>query len=100
MSEPQEREELEALMTTPGWLRLLAYARATWGGDGYAQRIKLAIRTAQDRQQNVAEAVQRVDAANDEVNAILTWPKLRVQQLLQKEAHGQPLATMSRRGGL
>jgi hypothetical protein len=102
MSEPNEREDLEALMSNPGFLRLLTHARSQWAGDGYAQKIKLAIRHATEKNENVAEAVQRVDAANDEVNAILSWPKARVQSLLSQEAQrkleAQPL--VGRRGAL
>jgi hypothetical protein len=86
VSDAQEREDLEALLSSPGWLRFLNHSRQTWAGDGYARKIKLAIKDAMEKHQNVAEAVQRVDAANDEVNALLTWPKDRVQGLLQREA--------------
>jgi hypothetical protein len=101
MNEPNEREDLESLLKAPGWLRLLQHSRKTWAGDGYAAKIKLAIKDATERGQNVAEAVQRVDAANDEVNAILSWPKDRVQTLLTQETTRQSsLVTLSRRGGL
>ena len=102
MSEPNEREDLEALLSNPGFLRLLSHARSQWAGDGYAQKIKLAIRHATEKNENVAEAVQRVDAANDEVNAILSWPKARMQSLTAQEAQRkleqQPL--VGRRGAL
>jgi hypothetical protein len=97
MNEPNEREDLESLLKAPGWLRLLQHSRKTWAGDGYAAKIKLAIKDATERGQNVAEAVQRVDAAN----AILSWPKDRVQTLLTQETTRQSsLVTLSRRGGL
>jgi hypothetical protein len=102
MNEPNEREDLESLLKAPGWLRLIQHSRRTWAGDGYAAKIKLAIRHATERNENVAEAVQRVDAANDEVNAILSWPKARVQSLTSQEAQrkleAQPL--VGRRGAL
>jgi ABC-type Fe2+-enterobactin transport system substrate-binding protein len=101
MSEPNEREDLESLLKAPGWLRLINHSRKEWAGDGYAAKIKLAIRHATEKNENVAEAVQRVDAANDEVNAVLSWPKDRVQTLLTQEAQRQSsLVTLSRRGGL
>ena len=98
MSDPREREDLEALLASPGWLRLLEYARQQWTV-GNPQKIKLAIKDATASNQNVAEAVQRVDAANDEVNAILSWPKQRVQSLLTYET-ANTWSALSRRGGL
>jgi len=102
VSDSREREDLEALLSAPGWLRLLQYAKETWAGDGYAQKLKLAIKDATTRGENVAEAVQRVDAANEEVNAVLSWPRQRVQQLTQHETARTQAAqpSLSRRGVL
>jgi hypothetical protein len=102
MSETREREELETLLMSPGWLRLLTYVRQAWKDD-YPQKIKMAIRDATEKNQNVAEAVLRVDAANDEVNAVMSWPKQRVQQLLAQEQRVSttlPGAYSLTRGGL
>jgi hypothetical protein len=80
---PDEREDLEALLASPGWIRFHDYVKAQWAV-GYPARIKMAIKDAQEKNTNVAEAVHRIDAANDEVNAMLSWPKQRLQSL---EAH-------------
>lgn len=98
MSDAREREDLEALVASPGWLRLLEHARLAWTVN-YPQKIKLAIMDATEKGQNVAEAVLRINAANDEVNAILSWPKQRVQSLLSQEA-ARSHSTVDRRGGL
>jgi hypothetical protein len=101
MSEPNEREDLESLLKAPGWLRLIQHSRKEWAGDGYAAKIKLAIKDAMEKNQNVAEAVQRVDAANDQINAVLSWPKDRVATLLSQETQrSSSMTTMNRRGGL
>lgn len=89
---------MEALLACPGWLRFLTYARAEWAGDGYARKIKLAIKAAAEKGLNVAEAVQRVDAANDEINALLSYPKDRAASLLTQEQTRLQPPSLSRGG--
>lgn len=97
MSDEREREELEELLKTPGWRRLVDYARRTWAGDGYAQKLKLAINDAKAAGTNVAEAVERVDASNEAINAVLSWPAGRVQALERQETR-RSLPFLNRRG--
>lgn len=97
MSDEREREELEELVKMPGWRRLIDHARADWAGDGYAQKLKIAIRDAQASAQDVGEAVQRVDAANEAVNAVLSWPTARLQALTRQETR-RSFPILGRRG--
>ena len=104
MPDSTELEDYAALLKSPGWLRLMQFARTQWGpdGGGYARQIKQAISTALEKSQNVGEAVARVDAQSDAINQLISYPKTRVQQLEQLDAkhlaaqRGDP----SRRGSL
>jgi hypothetical protein len=102
MSEPTEREDFEELMKAPGWLRFAEYCRKQWGPVGYGQRIKRAVTQAIQDKTDPGHAVACVDAANNAVNEVLTYPQQRVNQLLAMEAdvkrEQQP--PLSRRGNL
>lgn len=100
MSEPTDREDLEQLVTSPGWLRLMAFAKKQWGPEGYGVRVKQAIAHAIAQKDDIAHAVQRVDAANDEINRLLSWPQERIRELLaQEQVRKQQLdPPLSRRG--
>jgi hypothetical protein len=102
MSDPTEREELESLLASPGWHRLMSYAKRSYAGDAYALRIKQAIKHALDTQKDVSAAVQVVDAESTAIDALVSWPVMRVRDLLmqeqQREAVNHPHP--SRRGGL
>lgn len=102
MTEPQEREELESLLMTPGWIRFASYAKEQWGPVGYGMRLKRAIAQAREAKTDLGEAVARVDAANDAVNELLSWVQARVTQLLEHEARRkrEQSPTLSRRGTL
>ena len=75
-----ERDEWAALLTHPGYLRLLERARQEWVV-GYPGKVKRAIHQAVTDQTDVGAAVLSVDAANEAVNALLSWPEARMQQL-------------------
>jgi hypothetical protein len=102
MSEPTEREDYEQLQTSPGWLRFTEFAKKQWGPIGYGQRLKRAIADAKAAGEDLSNAVARVDAANDAVNELLSYPASRVKDLYAQEAQrtlaNQP--PLSRRGHL
>lgn len=102
MVEASEREDFEELLKSPGWQRFVGYARKQWGPEGYGVRIKRAIGEAKSAGIDLAEAVARVDAANDEINKLLSYPKERAEALIAQE-HTRKLALeppLSRRGML
>jgi hypothetical protein len=102
MSEPTEREDLEQLQTSPGWLRFAEYVRHQWGPIGYGQRLKRAVTQAMADKTDIALAVASVDAANNAVNEVLSYPQQRINQLLAMEANVQreKHPPLSRRGTL
>ena len=87
-----EKAELEALVTSPGWLRVLEHARQEWKED-YPAKVKLAMQGA-----DPGIAWNRVDAASDAVNALLTWPKERLRVMAERQAREAEPFSVSRRG--
>ena len=78
-----EKDEWGSLLTHPGFLRLLERARQEWVV-GYPQKVKLAIAKARADKTDLGAAVAEVDAANEAINALLSWPATRQRQC---EAH-------------
>lgn len=100
MSEPTEREDLEQLLTSPGWLRVTERAKKEWGPVGYGVKLKQAVLHATLSKEDAAEAVRRVDAASDAMNAFLSWPQTRIHELMALEAQRKQEPSLSRRGTL
>jgi hypothetical protein len=102
MSEPTEREDLEQLLVSAGWLRLLDHIKTQWGSAAFARRIKHAITDAMEKHEDPAQAALRVNAQHDAINALLLYPQERVSMLLGHEAvrKKEQEPTMSRRGTL
>lgn len=92
-----EHADLENLLKSPGWLRVLERAREEWK-DGYPAKIKLAIQEARDKGEDVASAVVKVDYASDEINRLLSWPKERLAQMTRASAEVTNTAVFSRGG--
>lgn len=86
MTDPNDREHLEQLVSSPGWLLLLAYVKSEWGSAAFARRLKQAITDAVERREDPAQAALRVNAQHDAVNALMLYPQERVQHLLGHEA--------------
>jgi len=89
---------LEGLLTHPGFLMFREYARQQWGGDGYGRRVKVAIATAKERHEDIAAAVAAVDAAQTEINALVSWPMERAKQLRMMVEAEHAVSGSSRRG--
>lgn len=101
MPDPAEREHLEQLQTSPGWLVFVAYAKSEWGSTEMVRKMKRAIVEATERREDPAQAVLRVNAAHDAVNDLLMYPRTRVSQLLGgEESRKREAESLSRRGAL
>lgn len=95
-----EREDLENLVKSGGWLRFVQYVQAEWK-DGYPGKIKLAIQQARQESRDLGEAVAGVDLANDAINVVMSWPKDQLRKIAVKEITPAELeGAVSRRGGL
>jgi hypothetical protein len=97
-----QREDLENLLKSPGWLLVVEQAREEWA-TGYPRKIKMAIQSARESGQDIAAAVSAIDVASDAVNALMSWPGERLKKLVMKD-EAQAMTTTgwpdpSRRGG-
>jgi hypothetical protein len=91
-----EREDWDALTKSPGWQRLLAFAKTCYSGSAYKDTIGAAIKA-----QDLTKAAT-FNAIVDEVNLLLSYPMQRLHDLdktmaREKEARA---ASPGRRGGL
>lgn len=84
-----EREDLLALQTHPGWLRLLQYAKDQWGVKAYAQRLE----AAEDPMQ-----IKAIKMAHGWLNELCAYPVTRVAELERQAAHAKEPASLSRGG--
>jgi len=80
VSDQNEKADLEQLLASGGWLRLVDRARVDWK-DGYPAKIKYAIQEARKSGGDMGEAVGAVDYASDEINRLLSWPRERLAQI-------------------
>jgi hypothetical protein len=94
----EEQQAIEGLLTHPGWLLFRAYCRGRWGAEGYGRQLKLAVSTAIQKSESPDAALKAVDFANDEINALLTWPDQHLKALNETVAREQAEPTISRRG--
>ena len=99
MSDEREAEDLDNLVKSPGWQRVLAYAKQEWVTT-YPVKIKQAIQQARAARESADAAVQAVDAGNDAVNALMSWPGSRLNALTSFSAATDAAKSPSRRGGL
>ena len=88
-----ERDDLDNLTKTNGWLRLIARAKQEWGPAAYAIALEQASEAA-----NASAELLAVKRCQRAVNGILSWPGNRVKELdKQKEEAAQP-ESLSRGG--
>lgn len=74
----EEKDALDNLLKSPGWLVFLAQVRKEWGAEQYGRRIKVAL--GHDLSQ-VPILVKAIDFANDEIGILLSWPGKRLKDL-------------------
>lgn len=101
-------DALEALIAHPGWRLFDEYVRKEWAGAGYGRKVKDAVSHARTHGEDAAAAVDKVDYANDQIGALIGWPKQEAQRLKRQETESDPvhtplpmeLAAQTRRGSL
>jgi hypothetical protein len=94
-----EKDDLDNLLKSPGWLMLKDYARKEWR-ENYPAKVKMAIQHAKGDNLSLSAAVEAVDAASDAINALLSWPQERLQRLAQIVEAEHAVTGPSRRGTL
>lgn len=89
----EQQQYLSDLVKHPGWLIFREHCRKQWGAEGYGRKMKQAIGNA--KATDLAVIVHGIDVANDEINALLTWPDL----MAEKVADTTPTPVRLQRGG-
>lgn len=92
-----ERDELHTLLHSAGWQRLLGIAKQWHGAAACMVQVKQAKSMIPDRLERLNK-IEQIEAISEAVNALLSWPQERIQQVSkQVEAAAQP-ESMSRGG--
>ncbi len=96
-----EKEDLDALLTHPGWLRVDRYAREYWSG----QISEMVAHAANDRDDTQAlNKLRQIVAAKRAVESLLAWPKERIGQMERRAERSHETVTdfagPTRRGSL
>lgn len=79
MSESRQ-DDLENLIHSDGWLLFREEARKQWGPEGYGRKVAQVI-AANSGTAALAQAVEIVHAAAQEVNALMKWPDDELKKL-------------------
>ena len=105
MSDSREREDLEALLSAPGWLRYKEYVKRMLGPEGYGRivfdTLESALDGGKDDKTTIIEALA-AHKATKLANSALSWPEERVNSLRMHETARTQAAqpSLSRRGVL
>lgn len=85
MSNDNELEDLEALLASPGWARLVAFANREWSSEQYRARVQRALETvpSPDKSGDAAILIMRLEDTAKAVDNVLAWPGFRLSQLRQ-----------------
>ena len=94
MTHDQEREDLDALVTSPGWLRV-----TQWAKEDFAARMTQATESAANLTDDVAaiNQLRQVIAAKRAVELVLAYPRQRMKALAQP-VESDELVSLSRGG--
>lgn len=96
MSDSRERQDaLEALVTSSGWLLFKEQARKEWGPEGYGRKVSQAI-AEHTGTAALAQAVEVVHKAAEEINALMRWPADELKKLHPKPQHELSLSRVPR----
>lgn len=101
MAENAELEDLDQLVTCPGWGRFLKMVDQQWGaaGERYTQAITNAARIGADA--DAMSQLRQIVAAQREIQTVMQMIPNRLHRLKQvKQAQSVPELAGSRRGGL
>ena len=80
----EQQEHLANLLKSPGWLLFKEHCRKQWGAEGYGRKMKQAVSNA--KATDLGTVVHGIDVANDEINALLSWPEDQLRRSGLKEA--------------
>jgi len=98
MTQHEQREALESLLTHPGWLILADHIGQEWGPNGLAYNAALdtALNLLDDNA--AASQARQIRAGRRVIENLVSWPSEEIARLKRAD---KPLEqTQSRRGGL
>jgi hypothetical protein len=73
-----EKEELEAFLTNPVWLRMKQYAEKTWRGE-LDNHVRAAANDTND--QAALQKIRQIIVAKDAVERLIQWPEERLARV-------------------
>lgn len=94
----EEQQIWQDFVTSPGFLLFKAEAKKRWGPEGYGRQLKVAVSTAIQQQASADAAIKAVDFANNEINALMSYPTDRLKQIAAAVEAEQGVPLVSRRG--
>jgi len=100
-----EREDLDALIHSPGWQRFKQMVEQQWGTaeGGGVRFVTEMTKMAKGDDATALPLMRQIIAAQREIHAVMNWPAERAEALKRTEvkpdSDAVPL-TQSRRGGL
>lgn len=96
MSEPNELEQLTDFLHSEGWRLFGEHCQREWGPSGL--RFQSSVRDAAAQKEGGAQQLQLVLRVQEELIALLSYPKARVEQLKNQQQAALVGPSMSRRG--
>jgi hypothetical protein len=87
----REREDLEALVQSPGWARFIAHLNDEWGAAAYARKIEQAVSSIPASAQagdQARETVFQITAVRFALQNLSKWPLERVQRVREMSRTG------------
>lgn len=91
----QEKEDLAALLLTPGWIRLTAHLAAEWGPEAMERHYEQAAAIADPEASKAA--IYQIAQRKKAVREMMAWPSERIKALNAQPA--VETATAFARGG-
>jgi len=99
-----EREDLDALLGSPGWQRFTQMAEKLWGSaEGGGERfVAQMTAVAKEDDATAMPKMRQIIAAQREIQALMRWAPERLETLKRTavKPDSDGVATGSRRGGL
>ena len=93
----QEKEDLAALLLTPGWIRLTAHLESEWGSAAMERHYEQAAAIADPEASKAA--IYQIAQRKKAVREMMAWPSERIKALDNTVATALGTATAFARGG-
>jgi len=90
-----DREALQDLVTSKGWLLFKEWARVQWGPEGYGEKIAAVMHRYADDALALGQELRKVHTATEEINVLMKWP----EEQLKKGEPKEELPVSMHRGG-